>query len=120
MGWLNVPFDVVTIMIASVTIGVAVDDTIHFLVWFRRNMSSGMDYKSSLIKTYKDVGKPIIITSLVLFAGFFILLLGSMTPTQTFGVLTAFTMIYALIGDLIVLPAMIMLFKPKIKILNKL
>lgn len=115
MGWKNIPLDVSTIMIASITIGIAVDDTIHFIVWFKRNLSSGMGVQESLMKTFRDVGKPIAITSLVLFMGFFILILGSIKPTQAFGVLTAMAMLFAVMSDLLILPAMLMIFKPGIK-----
>ena len=114
MGWYDIPLDVSTIMIASVTIGIAVDDTIHFIVWFRRNILSGLDYKSSVIKTFKDVGKPIVITSIILFSGFFVLILGSLQPTRSFGVLTAFAMLFAVLGDLLILPALILIFKPRL------
>ena len=115
MGWFNIPMDVATVMIASITIGIAVDDTIHFIIWFRRNIDSGKDTKTAIVQTFEDVGKPITITTVVLFLAFFVLILGHITPTRIFGVLTAFSMIFALIGDLFFLPALIMLFKPKFK-----
>jgi len=115
MGWYGIPLDVTTIMIASVTIGIAVDDTIHLLTWIRRNIESGESLSSSIIMSFHDVGKPIAITSFVLFCGFFILILGNLKPTQSFGVLTALAMILALIGDLILLPALLLIFKPKFK-----
>ena len=115
MGWFNIPLDVSTIMIASVTLGIAVDDTIHYLVWFRRNISSGMDTKPALVKALRDVGKPIVITSVVLLFGFIVLLTGSIKPTQTFGALTALAMLLALVGDLFLLPMLILIFKPEIK-----
>ncbi len=115
MGWLGIPLDVATIMIASVTIGIAVDDTVHYIVWFKRNIESGMNVEASLIKAYRDTGKPIVITTVVLFIGFFILILGSVKPTQAFGVLTAIAMFFALVGDLFILPAIIMIFKPRLK-----
>ena len=119
MGWLNISLNVTTIMIASVTIGIAVDDTIHYIIWFRRNISSGMDTISSLLKTYKDVGKPLVITTVVLSLGFFILILGSIKPTQLFGMFTALSMIFALVGDLFVLPALILFFRPEIKNIHR-
>ncbi len=115
MGWLKIPLDVSTIMIASVTIGIAVDDTIHFLVWFRRNALSGMDIKSSLLKTYMDAGKPIVITSVVLCATYLVLISGSVTPIIAFGILASLAMAFALIGDLLVFPALILVFKPEIE-----
>jgi len=115
MGLLDIPIDTITVMIASVTLGIAVDDTIHYLVWLRRNVASGIDIKSSILKTYKTVGKPIVITSVILFMGFIILILGSLNSIKTFGLFTAFSIFFALIGDLILFPALILIFKPKIK-----
>jgi len=114
MGIMNIPLDIVTIMIASVVIGIAVDDTIHYIVWLKRNCEAGMDVREALIKSYRDTGKPIVITSAVLAFGFFILVLGAVRPTQTFGVLTAFSMATALFGDIVILPALIRLFRPPI------
>jgi predicted RND superfamily exporter protein len=114
MGIMNIPLDIVTIMIASVVIGIAVDDTIHYIVWLKRNCTGGMDVQEALIKTYRDTGKPIVMTSVVLTFGFFILVLGAVRPTQTFGVLTAFSMATALFGDMVILPALIRLFRPPI------
>jgi len=113
MGWLNIPLDISTIMIASVVIGIAVDDTIHFTVWFKRNIKNKLNTSEAILKTFKDVGKPIVLTSVVLFLGFFILIFGSIKPTKSFGVLTAFSMLFALIGDIFIYPALLMLFKVK-------
>lgn len=114
MGWMGIPLDVSTIMIASVTLGIAVDDTIHIITWYTRNMAISQNRKEALLKTFRDVGKPVVITSVVLFMGFFILILGTIKPTQAFGVLTAFAMFFALIGDVIFLPALLVFFKPKV------
>ena len=112
MGWLAIPMDISTIMIASVTIGIAVDDTIHYITWYRRNRSHGKDIRPALLQSLHDVGRPIVITSVVLFLGFFILIMGTIKPTRAFGVLTAFAMFFALIGDIIFLPVLITIFKP--------
>lgn len=114
MGWLGIPLDVSTIMIASVTLGIAVDDTIHIITWYTRNMAIAKSRKEALLKTFRDVGKPVVITSVVLFMGFFVLILGTIKPTQAFGVLTAFAMLFALIGDIIFLPALLIFFKPSV------
>ena len=112
MGWQDIPLDVSTIMIANVTIGIAIDDTIHFIVWFRRNMEKGLTHADAIVQTLKDVGKPVFITTVVLFMGFFVLVLGAINPTRAFGVLTALSMLFALMGDLFILPSLIMIFKP--------
>ncbi|MBU0992494.1 MAG: MMPL family transporter [Proteobacteria bacterium] len=114
MGWLKIPLDVATIMIASVTLGIAVDDTIHFVAWYKRNSKPGITPREAILKTFAMVGKPIVITTILLFIGFGVLVLGNFRPTQVFGVLTAFSMLFALIGDLFMLPALIMIFKPQV------
>ena len=113
MGWAGIKLDVMKIMIASVTIGISVDDTIHFIVWYKRNLESGKGIKESLIMTYSDVGKPIVVTTIILFIGFFSAIFSNMGPARLFGVLTAFAMLFALIGDLLIMPAIILIFKPK-------
>ena len=115
MGWFDIPLDVSTIMIASVTIGIAVDDTIHFITWFRRNRTAGMDTESAIIKTFSDTGKPIIMTSIVLCSAYFVLITASVKPIISFGALAGLAMFFALIGDLFILPAVIMIFKPVFK-----
>jgi predicted RND superfamily exporter protein len=115
MGWLDIPFDVATIMVAAMTFGIVVDDTIHYTVWFRRNCLSGMDLPAAIMQTARDVGKPTIITSVVLFFGFAVMMFAQTLPLQNFGLLTALTMAFALIGDLVLLPALLLIFKPAIK-----
>lgn len=112
MGWFDIPLDVATTMIASVTIGITVDDTIHFVSWLRRNNAVCPDTAAAIEKTFIDVGKPIVMTTFLLFSGFMVLVLGSIIPTRMFGMLTAFSMGFALIGDFFVLPPLILLFKP--------
>ena len=119
MGWFNIPLDVATTMIASVTIGIAVDDTIHFISWLRRNCLRCKDVNTAIVQTFIDVGKPICITTLILFFGFFVLVMGSVLPTKAFGVLTAFAMFFALLGDFFVLPVLVLIFKPKLPALEE-
>jgi uncharacterized protein len=115
MGVLDIPFDVATVMIGSVTLGIVVDDTTHYMIWFRRNMVKGMSHRDAIVQTFRDVGKPTFITSLVLCLGFGVLVLGSIRPTQYFGILSAFAMLIAPFGDYLMLPALILIFKPKVK-----
>lgn len=115
MGVLDIPFDVATIMIGGVTIGIVIDDTTHYMVWFRRNMGKGMTHRDAIVQTFHDVGRPTFITSIVLCLGFLILVFGSLQTTRMFGVLTAFTMLVAPFGDYLMLPALLLLFKPKVK-----
>ena len=112
MGWFGIPLDTSTIMIASVTIGIAVDDTIHFITWFRRNIEAGLCTREALVKTFRDTGKPIVMTSVVLCTAYFVLMMGSVKPIIAFGALAGLAMFFALLGDLLILPALIHLMTP--------
>lgn len=112
MGLFDIPLDGCTIMIASVTIGIAVDDTIHFITWFRRNTLEGMNTSDAIRKTFRDTGKPIVMTSLVLCIAYLVITLGSVKPAIAFGALAGMAMFLALIGDLFIMPALLMVFKP--------
>jgi predicted RND superfamily exporter protein len=119
MGWFGIPLDVATVMIASITLGIAVDDTIHTVTWFRRNVEAGLDVRSSVIKTYTDVGKPIIITSIILILGFLVFVMGGILPTRTFGYLTAFSMLTAASADILFLPPLLLLFRKRLAKIRK-
>jgi predicted RND superfamily exporter protein len=114
MGWLSLPLDVSTIMIASITMGIAVDDTIHIITELRRHFTTYKKIPYALLRTMKTVGKPVIINSLVLTSGFSLLMLGSILPTKTFGALAAFAMLFAVTCDLFLLPSLILIFQPPI------
>ena len=93
-------------------VGMAVDDTIHFISWLRRNNAACPDTAAAIVKTFHDVGKPIVMTTFLLCSGFLVLMMGSIIPTRMFGMLTAVSMGFALIGDLFVLPPLVLIFKP--------
>ncbi len=112
MGWANIYLDMGTVLIASVAIGLAVDDTIHFIARFRHAFDKTQNYDAAIDETLLDVGAPIAITSVVLFFGFGICLISTFLPVAYFGILAATTMVSALIADLFVLPALIKVFKP--------
>ena len=113
MGFLNIPLDVATIMIASVAIGISVDDTIHFLYHFKKEFEKDRHYYHAIQRTLTGVGKAILFTTIIATSGFLIFCLSSFKPIQYFGFLTAITMLSALISDLFILPSCILLFKPK-------
>lgn len=112
MGWVGIPLDVGTVLIASVAIGLAVDDTIHFISRFSFLFYKRQNYEYAITKTIKTIGVPLTITSVVLFFGFGVMIVSTFKPIVYFGILAAITMISALIGDLFVLPALIKVFKP--------
>jgi predicted RND superfamily exporter protein len=101
-------------MIATVALGLVVDDTCHFLVRLRTHIGNGMDLPDAIAKTMHQTGRPIILTSVILATGFAILVLGSFTPTVWFGLVSAFVLLIALVADLIVLPAALLVLRPKL------
>jgi predicted RND superfamily exporter protein len=102
---LDVPFDAVTVMIASVAIGIAADDTIHFLSHYRVEKHQGKSVIDAVRSTYQKVGRAITFTSVVASAGFMILVLAEFKPIQYFGIFGSVTMVTAWIGDVFILPA---------------
>ncbi|MCP4247567.1 MAG: MMPL family transporter, partial [bacterium] len=96
-----------TMMTASVALGVAVDDTIHFLTWFRRGLDQGRDRKGAVMLAYERCGTAMSQTTLIGGLGLSVFAFSTFTPTQRFGVLMLALLTAALIGDLIFLPAIL-------------
>lgn len=112
MGWRGIPLDMMTITIASITIGIAVDDTIHYIHRFKREFELDHDYSATLDRCHGSIGRAIYYTSIIVTAGFSILALSDFSPTIYFGLLTGLAMLVALLFNLTLLPALIVLFKP--------
>ncbi|MBI9077720.1 MAG: MMPL family transporter [Desulfatibacillum sp.] len=108
MGWFGIKLSVVTSLIASIAIGLAVDDTIHYLVRYNREFRRDLDKDRALRDTLRSVGPPIIFTTITISLGFSVLLFSHFQPTSVFGMLMVITMIAALVGDLIFLPAVML------------
>jgi uncharacterized protein len=108
MGWFRIPLSMATSLIASVAIGLTVDDIIHYLVNYNRVFRIDLDKTTSLDKTIHLVGKPIIATTLTISIGFSVLMFSSFKPTAVFGLLMMITMISALVADLILLPSLML------------
>jgi hypothetical protein len=106
MGWLGIPLSTSTSLVASIAIGLAVDDTIHYLHRYNTEFKKDLDKDRALRDAAKSVGKPIIFTTLTISIGFFVLVFSHFQPTAIFGFLMVITMLAALIGDLILLPAL--------------
>jgi hypothetical protein len=114
MGWFGIALNNTTVMVASVALGIAVDDTIHFIARFRKECrSKKLTVQEALRKTTLSVGRAIIFTSIINIAGFLILLVLAFQPTREFGLLISCAMFMALIGDLIILPASIAALKQR-------
>lgn len=109
MGWSGITLNTGTVMIASVALGIAADDTIHFISRFRKELKSNKcSIHDALRKTTFSVGNAIIFTSVINIAGFLILLMSGFQPTREFGMLIALTLCFAFIGDILLLPSVIM------------
>jgi len=114
MGWLGIPLNVLTIMVASIAIGIAVDDTIHLMQHLRLRLQEGCRYDDAIDDAINAKGRPILITALMLTVALLTLGISSFRPTVYLGVLTAVTMLAALVGDLVLLPAMLRFLRPKV------
>ncbi len=108
-----IPMDLFTMMVASIAIGLAVDDTIHFMHNFRRYYERCGDPKQAVFETLHTTGRAMLITSVVLSLGFFIYGFATMQNIANFGRLTGVTIILALLADYLVAPALMVLVNPK-------
>jgi len=107
MGHLGMKIDIGTMMCASVAMGVAVDDTIHFLTWFRIGLRDGMTRNEAILESYRRVATAMTQTTLIGGLGLAVFALSTFTPTQRFGVMMVTLLVAALAGDLILLPALL-------------
>jgi uncharacterized protein len=112
MGWLKIPLDMMTITIAAITIGIAVDDTIHYIHRFQHEFAVNSSYAQDVLRCHGSIGRAIYYTSITVTVGFSILTMSNFIPTIYFGLLTGLAMILALSGNLILLPVLIVMFKP--------
>jgi hypothetical protein len=115
MGWLGIRVDAFTMMVGSIAIGLAVDDTIHFLHNFRRAFERTGNVEEAVRETLRTTGQAMLFTTLVLSTGFFIYMLSEMNNLIGFGLLTGVTIILALVADIVLGPALMMLVaRPRI------
>lgn len=114
MGFAGIALSTGTAMIASVVIGIAVDDTIHYLSAYRKSVGQGRS--EAIRKTTRSTGFVLLSTTVALSAGFWVALLGSFQPTIYFAMLAGITMWFALICDLLVLPACLRLASPNLSL----
>jgi len=110
MGLIGIPLNSATAIIAAVAIGIAVDDTIHFICSYQSQRRQGQTTQKAIEHAVIVKGHPIITTSLIMMGAFAILLFGSFVPTIQFGVLSALIMLFAVISDLLVLPGLLLKF----------
>ena len=113
IGALNIPLDMMTITIAAITIGIAVDNSIHYIYRFRQEIKEHKNKNDAVYICHHTVGKAIISTSVTIVFGFSILGFSNFIPTIYFGLFTGLAMITALILVLTLLPRLLIQFAPK-------
>ena len=114
LGFLQIPLRPATAMTCAVAFGIAVDDTLHYLIRYRMELSK-QHYRQANDSTMLGTGIAMMSTTAILSAGFLVLILSQFTPTVEFGMLSVITIVTALIGDLTFLPALLSQIKPRIK-----
>jgi predicted RND superfamily exporter protein len=110
MGWLGIPLDIMTITIAAISVGIGVDNTIHYVHRFRREFHRLGNYKATMYFCHGSIARAMYFTSLTIVAGFSILVLSNFIPTIVFGLLTSIAMLVALVGALTLLPQLLISF----------
>ena len=112
IGLLGIPLDMMTITIAAITIGIAVDNSIHYIYRFKEEFNISKDYEKTIYLCHSTVGMAILNTSITIVFGFSILVLSKFIPTIYFGIFTGLAMLLAMISVLTLLPSLILLIKP--------
>ena len=112
MGLLSIPLDFMTITVAAVTIGIAVDNAIHYIYRFREEFARSGDYAATMHVCHANIGRAVFYTSATIIFGFSILVLSNFLPTIYFGLLTGLAMAIALLAALTLLPKLILLTRP--------
>ncbi len=112
MGIFNIPLDLMTITIAAITVGIAVDNAIHYVTRYRDERLANQSVDDSITIAKNNVGQAMFYTTLTIAAGFLIMVFSNFVPTMYFGILTALAMITALIANLVMLPMLLARFKP--------
>jgi predicted RND superfamily exporter protein len=112
MGLVGIPLDMMTITIAAITVGIGVDDTIHYVHRFKEEFAHDRNYLAAMYRSHASIGKAMYYTSIIIVFGFSILALSNFTPSIYFGLLTGLAMLAALLGAMLLLPKLILLIKP--------
>ncbi len=112
IGMLSIPLDMMTITIAAITIGIAVDNSIHYIYRFKEEYKTNQNYRETLKVCHSTVGNAILNTSITIVFGFSILILSKFIPTIYFGIFTGIAMLLAMISVLTLMPTLILAIKP--------
>ena len=112
MGLIGIPLDIMTITIAAIVVGIGVDDCIHYVHRYLREFERDRDYRAAMHRCHSSIGRAMYYTTLTIVIGFSMLTLSNFNPSIYFGLLTVLAMIAAVLGALLLLPQLIILFKP--------
>ena len=112
MGGLGIPLDIMTITIAAIVVGIGVDDCIHYIHRFRTEFAVDGDYRAAMLRSHASIGRAMYYTTLTIMVGFSLLTLSNFTPSLYFGLLTDLAMAAAVAGALLLLPKLLLLFRP--------
>jgi len=111
MGWMNIPLDMMTITIAAIGIGIAVDNTIHYIHRFKHEFQKDRNYTRTMHRCHQSIGHAMYYTSVTIIIGFAILAMSNFIPSVYFGLLTGLAMFIALLAALTLLPRLLILGK---------
>ena len=112
MGLTGVPLDIMTITIAAITVGIGVDDSIHYVHRFKTEFAAHKDYGLAMRRSHASIGRAMYYTSIIIAAGFSILVLSNFLPTIFFGLFTSLAMLFAMVANLTLLPLLLLWFRP--------
>ena len=113
MGWLGIELNVITAMLSSIMVGVGIDYTIHFLWRYREERANGLVPEDAVVRTLLTAGRGIVFNALSVVVGFSVLLLSNFLPVMFFGFLVVVSISACLIGALVLLPAMVLVLRPR-------
>ena len=112
MGWMKVPLDIMTITVAAISVGMAVDNTIHYIHRFKLEFKKTSSYEDSMKNSHNTIGRAMFYTSTTIIIGFLVLVTSNFNPTVYFGLFVSLAMFMALLGALTLLPQLLMILKP--------
>ena len=112
IGWSGIPIDIMTVTVAAISIGIGVDNTIHYVHRFLKEYEQNNNYDLSIKNSHSTIGRAMFYTSLTIVLGFMILVSSNFNPSVFFGIFTSFSMIVAILAALMLLPVLIRHLKP--------
>ena len=108
MGWTGIPLDIATATIGAIVLGIAVDDTIHFLFRYRSEREAGLSREEAVARTYRETGRAVVFASIVLSLGFAVLATSSSQSIAYFGIVASLSIVGAMLADLLLLPVLLL------------